>query len=432
MSTTRTVLAVAIAIMVTSTIASGQTTWYVDDDNCPGPGTGTEVDPFCAIQSGIDAAALANGDDVLVADGTYNELINFNGKAITVHSTNGAAVTTIDGGGAGSVVSCISGENPDTVLDGFTITGGTGSACFVSSSCGGGMLNDNSSNPTVTNCTFSSNSAHNGGGMYNEGSSPTVSNCTFSGNSAGAGGGMLNEFSFATVTNCTFSGNSATHGGGMADGHSFPTVTNCTFSGNFADLGAGMVSVFSGLTVTNCTFSGNFADLGGGMYNALGGAMVANCILWGDSPDEIFNEDGSATVSYSDVQGGLGGGTVDGGGNIDADPLFVDPDGADDILGTEDDNLRLLAGSPCIDAADNTAPGLIGITTDLDGNSRFVDDEDTTDTGNGTPPIVDMGAYEFSSGALIPTVSEWGLAVMGLLMFTIATLLIRGRRVAAA
>ncbi len=35
------------------------------------------------------------------------------------------------------------------------------------------------------------------------------------------------------------------------------------------------------------------------------------------------------------------------------------------------------------------------IDTDLDGNPRFVDDPDTADTGNGAPPIVDMGAYEF-------------------------------------
>ena len=49
-------------------------------------------------------------------------------------------------------------------------------------------------------------------------------------------------------------------------------------------------------------------------------------------------------VSFSDVQGGLGGGTIDGGGNIDADPLFVDADGADDTVGTPDDDLRLSAG----------------------------------------------------------------------------------------
>ncbi len=78
-----------------------------------------------------------------------------------------------------------------------------------------------------------------------------------------------------------------------------------------------------------------------------------------------------------------------GDGNIDADPLFVDPEG-------DEANLRLLAGSPCIDAADNTAVPP-GVETDLDGNPRFIEDPDTPDTGNpdGINPIVDMGAYEF-------------------------------------
>ena len=61
---------------------------------------------------------------------------------------------------------------------------------------------------------------------------------------------------------------------------------------------------------------------------------------------------------------------------------------------------------PCIDAGDNTAvppdtADLDGdgnttepIPLDLDGNLRFVDCPDIPDTGNGTPPIVDMGAYE--------------------------------------
>jgi hypothetical protein len=58
------------------------------------------------------------------------------------------------------------------------------------------------------------------------------------------------------------------------------------------------------------------------------------------------------------------------------------------------EDYHLATGSPCIDAGDNTAvPG--DITTDLDGNPRFVDDPDTVDTGYGDPPVVDMGAYEF-------------------------------------
>jgi hypothetical protein len=87
--------------------------------------------------------------------------------------------------------------------------------------------------------------------------------------------------------------------------------------------------------------------------------------------------DSESSIQYSNIHG-----SFPGTGNIDADPLFVDADG------------RLPAGSPVIDAGSNAAvPN--GITTDLDGNPRFVDDPGTPETGNGDPPVVDMGAYEF-------------------------------------
>jgi hypothetical protein len=56
-----------------------------------------------------------------------------------------------------------------------------------------------------------------------------------------------------------------------------------------------------------------------------------------------------------------------------------------------DDNLRLQTDSPAIDAGNNAS---ITITTDLDGNPRFVNIPAIPDTGNGSPPLVDMGAYE--------------------------------------
>src|SRR5207249_11972489 len=54
------------------------------------------------IQAAINAAS--NGDTVLVAPGTYHENINFMGKGITVTSSGGPSVTTIDGGRVGTVV----------------------------------------------------------------------------------------------------------------------------------------------------------------------------------------------------------------------------------------------------------------------------------------------------------------------------------------
>lgn len=71
-------------------------------------------------------------------------------------------------------------------------------------------------------------------------------------------------------------------------------------------------------------------------------------------------------------------------GSIDLDPQFVNPGLGD---------FNLLASSPCIDAADNTAfPA--GTTTDFEGLARFVDDPAVMDTGVGSGPIADMGPSE--------------------------------------
>ncbi len=352
----------AVTVLAVSTAQAA--TIHVDIANCPGPGDGSVGNPYCSIQTAIDNAV--DTDEIVVAPGTYNEAINFLGKAITLRSSDGPEVTIIDGTGFFThVVQCVSGEGLDTILDGFTITGGNAR----------GNIPDNL-----------------GGGMLNTESSPTVMNCVFSGNTAQAGGGMYNYLgSFPTVTNCTFSGNLvAGGGGGMSNALSSPTVTDCTFSGNAAGVvGGAMYNIGGTPMVTNCTFSDNSAGGGGGMFNRDNSSpIVTNCIVWGSTNGEIVNLPGAApTVSYSDVQGGW-----PGLGNIDADPLFVDPDNG---------NLRLQPGSPCIDAGDNIAVPA-GITTDLDGNPRFVDDPDTIDSGNGDPPIVDMGAYEFQGAPPCP------------------------------
>jgi len=114
---------------------------------------------YPTIQAAIDAAI--NGDTVLVSDGTYNERIRFRGKKIVVGSaymTTGDTAhishTVIDGSpppylvDSGSVVSFVSGEDTNSVLCGFTITGGIGTAFDhtggITGRHGGGILCVNS------------------------------------------------------------------------------------------------------------------------------------------------------------------------------------------------------------------------------------------------------------------------------------------------
>jgi len=171
-------------------------------------------------------------------------------------------------------------------LDGFTITAGIANGSDPQNN-GGGMYNDNA-NPTLTNVTFSGNSASSGGGgMYNlNNSSPTLTNVTFSGNTASSyGGGMYNRQSSPTLTNIIFSDNSAYSGGGMYNFDSNLKLENATIYHNTAQgLGGGINTMRGNFTLSHVTFSDNICSIGigGGMYNNFFGATIITASTFSD------------------------------------------------------------------------------------------------------------------------------------------------------
>ena len=323
---------------------------------------------FNNIQAGINDAN--DGDEVIVADGTYtgpgNRNIDFIGKDIIVRSENGALNCIIDVNASpqdwhNNGFYLHRGEKKTSVIQGFTITGGY---------------------------------TYKGGGIYCNSSSPTIKNCVITDNVCSFGGGIACEDnSNATISNCTIIGNIGDDaGGGIYCRQSNITVKNCTIIGNIVDdrSGGGIFCYGSDITVTNCTFADNSAPRGDflacGYTNSIPSyVQISNCVIW-DGGDEIQNNDGSEIVIiYSDVRRGYLG-----KGNIDLDPCFVEP-GYWDANGTElepwDDfwvegDYHLLEGSPCIDTGDpNYVPA--PDETDLDGKSRVISGR------------IDMGAYEY-------------------------------------
>jgi predicted outer membrane repeat protein len=303
-----TLLVVSVLFVAVHCATAAPRTIIVDDD---GPAD------YSSIQAAINDAN--DGDTVLVSEGHYFENIDFRGKAITVASTNPddpnvVADTIIDANGDGIVVSFHMGEAPNSVIDGFTITGGN-------AQYGAGVTCWGNSSPAIINCTINANlAAGSGGGVYCYNSSPAVSYCTISDNSAAFGGGMANNNSSPTLANCTFSGNSAYSGGGMANWNgSGPTMNECTFSGNLGGRGGAIYSSNSSPTLSKCTFSVNSADDdGGGMYNYhFSSPTLTNCTFSGNSAYNgggIYNENNSSpkvtscTFSVNSAAPGSGGG----------------------------------------------------------------------------------------------------------------------------
>jgi parallel beta-helix repeat protein/predicted outer membrane repeat protein len=272
---------------------------------------------------------------------------------------------------------CVYSDSSPTLFD-CSFSGNT------SADSGGGMAILFTSSPTLTNCAISDNTAvgpnsapsFEGGGIFcDDECSPILTNCTISGNSADFGGGMIFVVDCSpTLTNCAISNNTATEdGGGIYLDAGSATLTNCLLNGDGATGDGGAIYNYSSsVEITNCTIANDSAGQeAGAIFNQNGGpTTITNSIIYGDGADEIAAE---ISATYSDIQGSVAGAD----GNINANPLFVNAT----------NNFQLQPTSPCINAGNNNAPGLAGITTDLAGNPRIVGG------------VVDMGAYELQNAA---------------------------------
>ncbi|MBC8310207.1 MAG: hypothetical protein ISR75_06500 [Phycisphaerales bacterium] len=287
-------------------------TWVVDDDGKAN---------FDNIQDAITAAY--DGDIVIVSPGTYTStqdghVVNMLGKAITLRSSNPenpsiVAATIINGEGQRRAIACFNGETSDTVIDGFTITGGFASDYDYNgdkevgsneSNCGGGIYNFGSS-PTIQNCMISNNLAQaissqsGGGGIYNYESNATIQSCRFIENEGGFGGAIHNlNASDVTISDCEFDGNSASTnnlqsgGGAIRNESSTPSISNCTFSENYASVGGGgILNSDSSCSINYCQFNDNLASSGGAMYNwNQSNPLISSTTICNNSAEQIYGE----------------------------------------------------------------------------------------------------------------------------------------------
>gem|GEM_PF-1602956 len=330
--------------------------------------------PYPSIQGAIDASV--NGDVVIVAIGNYQENIDFKGKAITVRSSepeNRTVVeaTILDANGVGSVVTFISSEGRDSILKGFTITGGVGT---YNDTLGEGI--------------------YWGAGVYCWMASPTIIHNIITGNLGGDnnayGGGVGCYLSSVMIQNNIFKENSAFAGGGVLGiGGDFLIRNNICYD-NLAGIGGGVVLI--GGALTGNTLVGNSAPTGGNVYaqpidestpllitnNIIAHAVEGVGLSWAGETqydgilyNNIFD---NAAGNYGDLpdQTGING-------NISFDPLFVNAANHD---------YHLLSDSYCINAGDPAFVPL-GVEYDIDGDLRVY------------AGVVDIGADEYT-GILKP------------------------------
>ena len=318
-----------------------------------------------------------DGDTILVSPGVYRENINFNGK--TVHLKAETPYTAIiDGKHLMNTIRFVNDEPRRAKLSGFVIRNGNART-------GGGIYIDNAS-PTIENCRIEDNAAELfGGGLYISGASASpllISTTVQHNHSNGSGGGIYCYKSTPILSQSTITKNETQLNGGAlyASDNANPNLLNMLIYDNFARYnGGGLAVKNASILVKHCTVSDNNAGEGIALHvenvQAPNQVVVQNSILW--QTDElayhVIASDNNSDIQVTGSNIFQKSGTYPGNGNVNGNPLFVDP---------LTQNYQIKTSSPCCNKGLDL--GSNALTVDHEGFPRPYESE------------VDMGAFEFN------------------------------------
>ena len=372
---------------------------YVDQ-TASGGNTGADwVNAYQDLQSAL--ASSVSGDEIWVAaSGNYiphasDRTVSFSvpgnvslfggfvGNEVNINDRNFSNNPTVISGDIGGTSDTDNSYNifylnhsaGNVTIDGFIIENGYNDN-GVAPQHGAAIFAANS-DVILRNNVFLNNKATNasahGGAIYIDSTTTNqnlIENCVFESNYAYRFGGAIYSYRPLEVNNCVFYDNST----GNEDG------------GAVGGQGSGIIFDFA-----HNTFVNNYSFRNGGVAFIYDNSdwLFSNCIFWGNGAGTAGNtlEISTATgnIEYSLIQGSPSGAYdgangLDGGNNIDSDPMFLDindPIGPDGKYFTGDDGLGL-SSSPAIDVGAN-----LNFMNDISGNPRDVNP--------------DLGAYEYGT-----------------------------------
>jgi predicted outer membrane repeat protein len=263
--------------------------------------TGGMLDPAATASGVIGGAVLLAGGSLTLADCTFTGNQAPTGGAVGANQVNTTAQPL-------NVTRCTFTQN---------------SATKANSGAGGAVYSISSSVLTVTNSTFTNNTAAGDGGairVQTSNTTTTINGSTFATNTAGDGGAILVQGP-TNIDTTTVRDNTSSDSGGGVWVQGTLAVTNSTISGNRSTSsvgGGGGIFVQGNFTLQNSTVDGNRAGNGGGVAYALGGnaASITFSTITGNSAFFGLATGGGLEVGGSNLSLGnsvIAGNTFDPG-----------------------------------------------------------------------------------------------------------------------